>query len=101
MMTYLATSYFHQDYQLEADTPIGVVAKFLEDEGGGAGRELLSDVQSILDCDLDDDSIGEIWLVMCGASYDPTRDGMTHRQWMERVAEFLISELGGSAAQES
>ncbi|WP_413230265.1 contact-dependent growth inhibition system immunity protein [Kitasatospora herbaricolor] len=94
-MEYLAASYFHQDYRLESDSPIGNLGRFLENEGAAAGQELLSEIQVILSCDMSESEIREIWIETYRSAYNPGVDGITNRKWMECMAAFLASHLDG------
>lgn len=85
---YLARTYFHQDYDIEAPTPLGVVRTFPELEVPATVKELADEVRELLR-DSDDEAMRALWLDTYGAQYDPRDDGMTYREWFTRVLEIL------------
>ena len=81
---YLA-SYFHQDYDLEAETPLGVVEDFLEDSDARRIAKLRSEVEKILVGTADEAQLVQAWLKDGDASYDPRRDGLSMREWYRAI----------------
>lgn len=88
-LRYLAGTYFHQDYDTEAPTPLGVVEMFRADETDQAVAELLTDIETAISGDRSDEALEEIWLRQCGAMYDPGTDGLTFREWFESMRSAL------------
>ena len=88
-LTYLAGAYFHQDYDLEAPTPAGIIANFAESEEPGVIRELAAEITSILDSDMTEGQIADLWLTTLRASYEPDREGLTYRAWLATVLAAL------------
>ncbi|MEU5465905.1 contact-dependent growth inhibition system immunity protein [Streptomyces althioticus] len=86
----LAQAYFHQDYDLEADTPLEVVALFRRAVGPEKAGELRDEIASLLFTVADDGDVAQVWLEQAGAFYDPRLDGVTPREWLRQVA----AELG-------
>ena len=87
-LRYLAESYFHQDYDLDADTPLDLIREFRESEPASDVAELVADVQRLLRVS-DEAVLRETWINHFRASYEPDRDGMSYREWFERVLEVL------------
>jgi len=85
----LAGAYFHQDYDLDAPTPAGIIAHFLDGEEPGAARELAADISSILDSGMTETQIGSLWVTELHASYEPVKDGLTYRAWLTTVLSAL------------
>lgn len=88
-LRYLARTYFHQDCDTEAPTPLGVVELFRADETDEAVRELLTDIETAISAARSDEALEEIWLRQCGAMYNPTSDGLTFREWFESMRTVL------------
>ncbi|KMS88039.1 MULTISPECIES: contact-dependent growth inhibition system immunity protein [Streptomyces] len=89
-ITYLASSYFHQDYDLEADSPLGVVELFRESEEPATAQALAAEITTLLASpDATEDRLAEIWLDEAQAAYDPRRDGVSVRDWLSQVAGAL------------
>jgi|HubBroStandDraft_3_1064219.scaffolds.fasta_scaffold1211321_2 hypothetical protein len=86
---YLAQAYFHQDFDLEADSPTGVVSLFREREAPEMVSSLSDEINSILSKEVDESFLARIWLEEDGACYDPRQDGIPIRDWLLRVAEIL------------
>ncbi|CAL9648852.1 contact-dependent growth inhibition system immunity protein [Streptomyces sp. enrichment culture] len=84
-----AQTYFHQDFALEADEPIAIVAHFRRAASLERTQELRAEVLSILDAVTDDEAVARIWLKEAGAYYDPRPDGITPRNWLRRIAAEL------------
>jgi CdiI immunity protein len=91
-LKHLAQAYFHQDYDLEAQTPLGVVRLFREGEPEDAISELKAEIRTILNSPMTDQEIYDLWVRQYGASYDPTSDGEGYRSWFTKV----LSELDDS-----
>ncbi|WP_146929628.1 contact-dependent growth inhibition system immunity protein [Cellulomonas xylanilytica] len=83
---YLASTYFHQDYDLEAREPLGVVRNFV----GAADEETISALRREtvhLLADTEDEEV--LVLRWSKASYDPRDDGISMREWFESVVSVL------------
>jgi len=76
---HLAQAYFHQDFDLEAPTPLAVVELFASSEPRAVVDELISDLHSVLDSSMTDKEIGALWVHEYGAAYDPLVDGVEYR----------------------
>ncbi|WP_394554588.1 contact-dependent growth inhibition system immunity protein [Agromyces sp. MMS24-JH15] len=70
---YLAQAYFHQDFEYEADDPIGVVRKFRDEEAATLSERLRNRLESILGDAPSESDLATLWLDQAGASYDPAR----------------------------
>ena len=84
-LLHLAQAYFHQDYELEAATPLGVVRSFREGEPPGAIAELISDLEWVLNSTMDEREMYNLWIKEYGASYDPLADGISYRTWFSAM----------------
>ncbi|WP_136520615.1 contact-dependent growth inhibition system immunity protein [Cellulomonas telluris] len=87
---YLARHYFHQDYDLEASDPAGVVRVFAQEAGDEAVGSLRREVVQLLAEARDEDELEHVWRTRFGASYEPRRhDGLSYREWFEVVVAVL------------
>lgn len=93
MIKYLATSYFHQDYQLEADSPIGIIDTFIESENAQTSRELLLEISSRFDEGMTEDEARVLWVANSGSSFDPASSGESCLGWLRRVRDLLAERL--------
>lgn len=88
-MRYLARAYFHQGYDIEAPTPLGVVEAFRADETDAAAAELLADIEDMLATVKAQEDLENIWLGQCGSMYNPKTDGQTFRAWFDSMRSVL------------
>jgi hypothetical protein len=89
-LLHLAQAYFHQDFDLEAPTPLDVVRLFRNGEPSSAVDELISDLKSVLDSLVADSDMRDLWIHEYGASYDPLTDGISYRKWFADVLDVMI-----------
>jgi len=87
---HLAQAYFHQDFDLEAPTPLDVIRLFRTGEPPAAVDELVSDLESVLDSSMTDREMRELWINEYGASYDPLADGIEYRRWFADILDVLV-----------
>ena len=90
-LIHLAQAYFHQDYDLEAPTPLDVVESFRKGEPPGAIAELISDLKSILDSSMSEIEMRDLWVNKYGASYDPLTDAKSYRSWFGDILGVLTA----------
>jgi hypothetical protein len=88
-LTYLAQAYFHQDYDLEAPAPSRIIANFADTEEPGATRELAAEIKTILNSDMTETQISDLWVTALQASYEPAHDGLTTRAWLTTILDTL------------
>ena len=88
-LRYLARTYFHQDYDLEAPTALGVVETFRADETEQTVAELLADIEEAISTATSEGELEEIWLRQCGSMYNPRTDGLTFRAWFDSMLSVL------------
>jgi hypothetical protein len=84
-LRYLARTYFHQDYDIETSTPLGVVEAFRADETHAAVAELLADIEEALATAKGEEDLADIWLRQCGSMYNPQTEGQTMRAWFDSM----------------
>ncbi|MGC5166717.1 contact-dependent growth inhibition system immunity protein [Luteimicrobium sp. DT211] len=84
-LRYLARSYFHQDWDIEAPTPVGVVVVFRDQEVPEVVEELRQDLQAVLASHRSEDALAEIW-DRCGADWDPQIAQLgSYREWFDAM----------------
>lgn len=98
-ITYLAQSYFHQDYQDEAGEPIEVVESFRDSEPADVVQALHTEIVALLASAATDEDLARIWLDDAGAYYDPEFDDITARQWLTDVAGALTGDVPPATEQ--
>ncbi|MBE1577703.1 contact-dependent growth inhibition system immunity protein [Amycolatopsis roodepoortensis] len=93
MLGYLAT-YFHQDYDLEAGSPIGVVKKFTDDELVEYSRELLVELETLKAAGLTEGQARKLWRDDYNAMYEPDIDGgISYLEWFDQIRAEVKSRL--------
>ena len=91
-ISYIAQSYFHQDFDVEADTPLGVVAAFRDSEPAAVVEALRAEIVALLESDSTEEDLAKIWLDDADSQYDPETDGITVRDWLLGMAEALTAK---------
>ncbi|RSS41035.1 hypothetical protein [Streptomyces sp. WAC08241] len=77
----------------DADAAAALVTVMAEEWDGSYGIWLLEDVRRLLESPLSDDLIVRLWLAATATHFDPTRHGMSGRDWMERIAALCIDRI--------
>jgi cobalamin biosynthesis Mg chelatase CobN len=90
-LPHLARAYFHQDYDLEAPTPLAVVRSFQRGEPPDVVAGLVSDLEEILSSHMSENDLRELWIRKYGASYDPRDDGKSYRDWFAEILRTLTA----------
>ncbi|RLU99300.1 hypothetical protein CTZ27_15260 [Streptomyces griseocarneus] len=89
ILLYVAQGYFHQDCDLEADEPIGVVDNFREEEDPGTVDQLRHAIESALMSGISESELAYLWLEKAGAMYDLRDDGLEIAAWLRLMVEHL------------
>jgi hypothetical protein len=95
-LAYLAQSYFHQDFQDEADEPIEVVERFRDLEPAEVAEALRSEIVTLLESGATEEDLSGIWLGDAGAYYDPAYDEISMREWLLSIVAALTPKTGSS-----
>ncbi|QEO14967.1 hypothetical protein FLP10_11465 [Agromyces intestinalis] len=93
-LVYLARAYFHQDYDLEAPTPIDVVHTFRDDEPPADVELLKEELRSVVASHPSEDELALLWLKEADAAYDPRDDGLTMTEWFRQMLGALSQATG-------
>jgi hypothetical protein len=88
-LAHLAGAYFHQDYDLDAPTPAGIITSFLDGEEPATAAELAGEIASILGSDMTETQIDALWVTELHAYYEPARDALTYRAWLTTLLSAL------------
>ncbi|MGW4873898.1 contact-dependent growth inhibition system immunity protein [Streptomyces chartreusis] len=91
-ISYLAQAYFHQDFGLEAETPLCVVEVFRDSESADTVEALRAEIVALLESEPTEEALADVWLDEAGAEYDPRFDEGTVRDWLRRIAETLATK---------
>ncbi|MFJ5273779.1 contact-dependent growth inhibition system immunity protein [Streptomyces sp. NPDC088358] len=85
----LTSAYFHQDYDLEYDTPIEAVNDYREVNPPDSVNALREAIRSLLDAGTSEQKLAELWLEEGNAYYDPRDDSMTMTDWFRTMLQAL------------
>ena len=89
-LEYLAQTYFHPDWDLEATTAVGVLVNFLRDEPTEDVAALVRELTRILSTSPSEEELHDIWLRRSGALWDPTSGGwQTYREWFDTMLKVV------------
>ncbi len=88
-LTQFFSSYFHQDWPLEADTPSDVVNNYRSSEPPANIEAASQELSKLLEMPIATADLEAFILDELGCYYDPTSDNQTVREWLELVQESL------------
>ncbi len=77
-------AYFHQDWTLDHDTPEAVVADYVRGESEATVAQLRGELDRLLAADPQEAGLAAL-LRASGCEYDPARDGIGYRDWLQAV----------------
>ena len=86
-VVYLAQSYFHQDYDLLAPTPLDLVRMFVAKEHPATTNQLRQELDQLIAEDASEEDIRALWMGTARSSFDPTRHGSSYREWLRQMRE--------------
>ncbi|MGW0585593.1 hypothetical protein ACWD25_59250 [Streptomyces sp. NPDC002920] len=88
------TSFFRYPTPLPGETEaVGLVAAVAGEYDGAYARQLLEDVQRLLESPLPDEAIVTLWLAATEGYFDPVAHGFDGRGWLRRIAEVALAEI--------
>jgi hypothetical protein len=95
VLGYLVSCYFHEDFDFEADAPLGAVKNFVSEESPEYSQMLLEDLELIRDQGIPEDGLKDLWVDKLGAYYEPDRrDGISYLQWFSSMRDLLRRSHG-------
>lgn len=80
--------HFHQDYDVVADTVLGVVDAYAVGRADDV-RAIVAELEALFAAGMDEVVAHRIWIVEGEAMYDPARDGLTCLEWLKQVKDHL------------
>lgn len=90
------SGYFHEDWELEADVPIGIIDLYIQQHADDEQPlRLAVDLDALTTSDLSDDSLSAMLFEEFGCYYDPASDGLSARTWLRQVSRRLKGNADG------
>ncbi|MCC3452988.1 contact-dependent growth inhibition system immunity protein [Microcoleus sp. PH2017_08_TRC_O_A] len=90
-LTQFFSSYFHQEWALEADTPSQVVNNYRNSEPPESIEAALQELGQLLEMPISEPDLETFVLDELGCYYDPQSKNQTVREWLESVQQSLIN----------
>ncbi|MEG4535328.1 contact-dependent growth inhibition system immunity protein [Microcoleus sp. D2_18a_D3] len=88
-LTQFFSSYFHQDWPLEADTPSDVVNNYRSSEPPATVEAASQELSKLLKMPIAPADLEAFILDELGCYYDPQSENKTVREWLESVQKSL------------
>jgi hypothetical protein len=86
------SSYFHEDWALDAETPGDVVAQFLADSPTATELRTIADqIRQFIDMHGDDVRLETALFEALGCYYQPSADDVSARAWLEAIRVTMLS----------
>jgi hypothetical protein len=86
-------TYFHPDWRQDDSSRGGVVQKYLRVASPKDVEDVQSDLQALLDEPLDEHQLHNKVLGEYSLSYDPWREKISMREWLEGLARDLTTTV--------
>ncbi|MEO6862970.1 MAG: contact-dependent growth inhibition system immunity protein [Microcoleus sp.] len=90
-LTQFFSSYFHQDWPLEADTPSDVVNNYRTSEPPESIESASQEIGKLLKMPILEPDLEAFIFDELGCYYDPQSENQTVREWLESVQQSLIN----------
>ncbi len=88
-LTQFFSSYFHQDWPLEAETASEVVNNYLNSEPSESIEATSEELSKLLEMPISEPDLETFMLDELGCYYDPNSENKTAREWLESVQRSL------------
>ena len=89
----LFLAYYHGDWGSDIDWPDGVAREVVRTSGPDEIRPVVADLRELLDRPMTDGELHELILVEYDLNYDPWRDGIPMRTWLQGLLDQLEAAL--------
>ena len=90
-LTQFFSSYFHQDWSLEADIPSDVVNNYRSSEPPATVEAASQELSKLLEMPIAPADLEAFILDELGCYYDPKSENQTVREWLESVQKSLTN----------
>ncbi len=90
-LTQFFSSYFHQDWTEEANSPSEVVENYLNSEPPESIASALAELNKVLEIPIAPADLETFILDELGCYYNPEADNQTVREWLELVQKSLTN----------
>ena len=88
-LTQFFSSYFHQDWTLEANSPSEVVENYRNSESPESIEGALAELNKLLEMPIAEPDLETFILEELGCYYNPEADNQTVKEWLHLVQESL------------
>ncbi|MEZ2239027.1 MULTISPECIES: contact-dependent growth inhibition system immunity protein [unclassified Microcoleus] len=88
-LTQFFSSYFHQDWPLEASNASEVVENYLHSESPETIEAVLAELNQLLKMSIAEPDLETLILEELGCYYDPSSENQTVTEWLESVQQSL------------
>ncbi|MEU8473059.1 contact-dependent growth inhibition system immunity protein [Streptomyces sp. NPDC029006] len=88
-VAHLAGAYFHQDHDLEYDSPTEALEDYRDVHPADAVGALRVAIQGLLTSGTSEKELADLWLDEGGACYDPRDDGISVTDWFHTMLAAL------------
>lgn len=85
------SGYFHEDWGLDADGPLEVVAEFMREAGQLEAVEVAKEIHDLLAARPSEDALWNVLLEEFGCYYDPRPEWGAAGVWLQAMSEQLRS----------
>ena len=90
-LTQFFSSYFHQDWPLEAETASDVISNYLSSEPPESIEAASQELRKLLEMPISEPDLETFILDELGCYYDPQSANQTIREWLESVQQSLTN----------
>jgi CdiI immunity protein len=88
-LTQFFSSYFHQDWLLEAESASEVVKNYCNTAPPASIEAVSAELKQLLEMPIAEPDLETFVLEELGCYYDPSSDDLTVREWLESVQKSL------------
>lgn len=82
-------TYFHEDWDLDHPNADDAIDLYLQGACVDERREISQEIGQLLESSLSEAELEEIWQNTWYVEYEPIKDDLTYRQWLEHLLKRL------------